>query len=57
MKVTNVWELFEDHSADFAENNPKFKGMNPSSMENDNSPVKIERYKMLMAFLAMNGTD
>jgi len=24
--------------------------------KNDNSPVKIERYKMLMAFLAMNGT-
>ena len=31
-------------------------GIHPMWKENDNSPVKIERYKMLMAFLAMNGT-
>ncbi len=31
-------------------------GIHPQWEENDNSPVKIERYKMLMAFLAMNGT-
>ena len=31
-------------------------GIHPQWQENDNSPVKIERYKMLMAFLAMNGT-
>ena len=31
-------------------------GIHPMWNENDNSPVKIERYKMLMAFLAMNGT-
>lgn len=31
-------------------------GIHPLWNENDNSPVKIERYKMLMAFLAMNGT-
>lgn len=31
-------------------------GIHPLWQENDNSPVKIERYKMLMAFLAMNGT-
>ena len=31
-------------------------GIHPQWKENDNSPVKIERYKMLMAFLAMNGT-
>ena len=31
-------------------------GIHPLWKENDNSPVKIERYKMLMAFLAMNGT-
>ena len=32
------------------------RGIHPQWQENDNSPVKIERYKMLMAFLAMNGT-
>lgn len=31
-------------------------GIHPQWQENDNSPVKIERYKMLMAFLGMNGT-
>ena len=31
-------------------------GIHPQWQENDNSPVKIERYKMLMAFLEMNGT-
>ena len=31
-------------------------GIHPLWKENDNSPVKIERYKMLMAFLAMDGT-
>lgn len=31
-------------------------GIHPQWQENDNSPVKIERYKMLMSFLAMNGT-
>lgn len=31
-------------------------GIHPLWKENNNSPVKIERYKMLMAFLAMNGT-
>ena len=31
-------------------------GIHPLWKENDNSPVKIERYKMLIAFLAMNGT-
>ena len=31
-------------------------GIHPLWKENDNSTVKIERYKMLMAFLAMNGT-
>ena len=31
------------------------RGIHPLWKENDNSPVKIERYKMLMAFLAMNG--
>ena len=31
-------------------------GIHPQWEENDNSPVKIERYKMLMAFLAMNDT-
>ena len=31
-------------------------GIHPQWQENDNSPVKIERYKMLMAVLAMNGT-
>ena len=40
------------------ENNHKIQGhgIHPLWQENDNSPVKIERYKMLMAFLAMNGT-
>ena len=40
------------------ENNHEIQGhgINPLWQENDNSPVKIERYKMLMAFLAMNGT-
>ena len=31
-------------------------GIHPQWQKNDNSPVKIERYKMLMAFLAMNDT-
>ena len=31
-------------------------GIHPQWQENDNSPVKIERYKMLMAVLAVNGT-
>jgi len=40
------------------ENNHEIQGhgIHPQWQENDNSPVKIERYKMLMAFLAMNGT-
>ena len=40
------------------ENNHEIQGhgIHPQWKENDNSPVKIERYKMLMAFLAMNGT-
>ena len=40
------------------ENNHEIQGhgIHPFWKENDNSPVKIERYKMLMAFLAMNGT-
>ena len=40
------------------ENNHEIQGhgIHPLWQENDNSPVKIERYKMLMAFLAMNGT-
>ena len=40
------------------ENNHEIQGhgIHPFWNKNDNSPVKIERYKMLMAFLAMNGT-
>ena len=40
------------------ENNHEIQGhgIHPLWQENDNSPVKIERYKMLMAFLALNGT-
>ncbi|WP_455442886.1 gamma-glutamylcysteine synthetase [Streptococcus parasanguinis] len=40
------------------ENNHEIQGhgIHPLWKENDNSPVKIERYKMLMAFLAMNDT-
>ena len=40
------------------ENNHEIQGhgIHPLWKENDNSPVKIERYKMLMAFLSMNGT-
>lgn len=40
------------------ENNHEIQGhgIHPLWKENDNSPVKIERYKMLMAFLAMKGT-
>lgn len=40
------------------ENNHEIQGhgIHPLWNENDNRPVKIERYKMLMAFLAMNGT-
>ncbi|WP_455165735.1 glutamate-cysteine ligase family protein [Streptococcus sp.] len=40
------------------ENNHEIQGhgIHPLWKENDNSPVKIERYKMLMTFLAMNGT-
>ena len=40
------------------ENNHEIQGhgIHPLWQENDNGPVKIERYKMLMAFLAMNGT-
>lgn len=40
------------------ENNHEIQGhgIHPLWNKNDNSPVKIERYKMLMAFLAMNGT-
>lgn len=40
------------------ENNHEIQGhgIHPLWKENDNSPVKIERYKILMAFLAMNGT-
>ena len=34
----------------------QWHGIHPLWKENENSPVKIERYKMLMAFLAMNGT-
>ena len=41
------------------ENNHEIQGhgIHPLWKENNNSPVKIERYKMLMAFLAMNGTE
>lgn len=40
------------------ENNHEIQGhgIHPLWNKNDNSPVKIERYKMLMAFLAMNAT-
>lgn len=40
------------------ENNHEIQGhgIHPLWNKNDNSPVKIERYKMLMVFLAMNGT-
>lgn len=40
------------------ENNHEIQGhgIHPLWKENDNSPVKIERYKMLIAFLAMNDT-
>lgn len=40
------------------ENNHEIQGhgIHPLWKENNNSPVKIKRYKMLMAFLAMNGT-
>ena len=40
------------------ENNHEIQGhgIHPLWKENNNSPVKIERYKMLMAFLAMTGT-
>lgn len=40
------------------ENNHEIQGhgIHPLWKENENGPVKIERYKMLMAFLAMNGT-
>ena len=40
------------------ENNHEIQGhgIHPLWKENNNSPVKIERYKMLMAFLALNGT-
>ena len=40
------------------ENNHEIQGhgIHPLWQENDNSSVKIERYKRLMAFVAMNGT-
>ena len=60
--INEVAERFEDYlkiiQPILQENNHEIQGhgIHPLWNENDNSPVKIERYKMLMAFLAMNGT-
>ena len=60
--INEVAKRFEDYlkiiQTILQENNHEIQGhgIHPLWQENDNSPVKIERYKMLMAFLAMNGT-
>ena len=60
--INEVAKRFEDYlkiiQPILQENNHEIQGhgIHPLWNENDNSPVKIERYKMLMAFLAMNGT-
>ena len=60
--INEVSERFEEYlkviQPILQENNHEIQGhgIHPLWKENDNSPVKIERYKMLMAFLAMNGT-
>ena len=60
--IDEVAKRFEAHlkiiQPILQENNHEIQGhgIHPLWKENDNSPVKIERYKMLMAFLAMNGT-
>ena len=60
--INDVAKRFEDYlkiiQPILQENNHEIQGhgIHPLWKENDNSPVKIERYKMLMAFLAMNGT-
>ena len=60
--INDVAKRFEDYlkiiQPILQENNHEIQGhgIHPMWKENDNSPVKIERYKMLMAFLAMNGT-
>ena len=60
--ISEVAKRFEDYlkiiQPILQENNHEIQGhgIHPLWKENDNSPVKIERYKMLMAFLAMNGT-
>ena len=60
--INEVAKRFEDYlkiiQPILQENNHEIQGhgIHPLWQENDNSPVKIERYKMLMAFLAMNGT-
>ena len=60
--INEVAQRFEDYlkiiQPILQENNHEIQGhgIHPLWQENDNSPVKIERYKMLMAFLAMNGT-
>ena len=60
--INEVAKRFEDYlkiiQPILQENNHEIQGhgIHPLWQENDNSPVKIERYKMLMAFLALNGT-
>ena len=60
--INEVAKRFEDYlkiiQPILQENNHEIQGhgIHPLWKENDNSPVKIERYKMLMAFLALNGT-
>ena len=60
--INEVAKRFEDYlkiiQPILQENNHEIQGhgIHPLWQENDNSPVKIERYKMLMAFLAVNGT-
>lgn len=60
--INDVAKRFEDYlkiiQPILQENNHEIQGhgIHPLWKENDNSPVKIERYKMLMAFLAVNGT-
>lgn len=60
--INDVAKRFEDYlkiiQPILQENNHEIQGhgIHPLWKENDNSPVKIERYKMLMALLAMNGT-
>ena len=60
--INDVAKRFEDYlkiiQPILQENNHEIQGhgIHPLWNKNDNSPVKIERYKMLMAFLAMNGT-